>query len=1695
MNVVQLVGRVAGKLIRERLRVQTGESGGFRPLRVTGFERDEIPVILAELESFRLPGRVSSVQVVVAAVGEPSDYLSDLEEPQSRIDDLTFTHYRNRQAPDGLVMVELGTQGDREGLGDVHEFSDGNLLIGRGPDKEDSDSPTDRVKLFVDLAWESRSDEEAPQALVDQLSEVLDSLRSCDLAPSVRDWSSFAIESVKTLADEPAPYDSGMTRTAIASALPVLGYFPDCQLFDVPTKRLLWNARVRWWRQRPKDGAHVSDNEFFKKIQNTKFEDPSGTPLDDDTAEDLRTDMLALFSEIGELEPETLARTELFYWLQLFDQDRSEGEGLGDRVKARIAAQDLGRLDELKSLNVVDGLNLGDADAAELIIGHPAPAEGELSLYGLLTRKLKNEIGKLARSRESVDDPLVGILEKVYEIPPGNGSERILEISRFGPEGVSKFSCRLFALLYRKTLLYAVQASESGAGIRLKIRDELLELGSLCEEDGDDDETTWEKDWAPLELRLDLDGKRRAKLRWDPLGLGMASFGRLIQENGISGPISVGSLEELEGMATGVEMPRETRQLGSGVFLSAWIQRKDADFDGFRSGGLGAEELSEHVDAYTEILAGARGELVPEGADIDELVDLLEADTAALSHGRSAILGTHPIRLRWLAEHLRKVRGDLIKALRGELLLNSVNDRLYFDWLERVTPHQQPPMMATGLDSLNVATKKVGLGEEYGPLEPSELTGHNRWAGGADDDCVKEIAKVVEDYLGAFPHKHDGLSLLVLATAADADFPAKLAKTVRQKVSQKTVLKIHVVADKQDHGLVTASLRDEGNTEEDIEKHRARSLMPLFQVVVHDVSDFSDSSKESVDELRNQIDIAVAPDLFTSQVKVDEQSRLDDGHAAGHFDPWLDKPIHPAEIGSTGKESVLHLLPAVPDPLLEHWSTMTVRRKRGTIVADARNTDYPIVHVNFSAKEREFLDLHDYAHWVVTLDRFIGRDQIDAIEAELDIIHVKENVGRNDAYTLIVSSDSGKEFIQERFAVKLEKTLKLIDNSDLAKRVAGHLYECGRDVAPNVLLKALGLGHTAEEIIGLITLRWRAEEAFPTSEAQFLEVFLNLDDLIHWFQSGGGTPGRNNQRADMLRLKIVPGDHGGSIEMLVCESKYRDSDDIDQAGEQVENSIDLLQAAFCEDESGKPADRSIWFQELANAMSQIPKNPSDTNRRFPAWRRHGDLGRWKDRMLIEAIKKEHFVVTKIEGAVFSTNWKDDGPDEVELIGEEIQIVRTRRNGLQKILQSLGDRSGPPESQQFPEEDPPNGQGPGSDDGQTSPEEPGGDGVEEGSEEPGGDGVEEGPEEPGGDGVEHKGMTDSQLVAAYQKVLNVFHNHKVNVRKPTGDAEPFVQQGPAFYTIRVEPAVGVATGALTGKTEELKLGLKLEKQQEIRHYVDKGSIVFEIPKLKSERYWVHAEDLWSRVEWPSDALFAPIGEDITGKPVGINFSASESPHLLVAGTTGSGKSVALNTILRGLCQSRAPEELRLHLVDPKRVEMIGFADSDYLEGRIGSNWEDAVAILEKLAQEMERRYALFADLRVNSLPAHNKHEDVPPEDRLPWLVVVLDEYNMLGNSAAEKKAVEDELVRVAQAGRAAGIHVIVATQKPVAEVINSTIKSQLPAQLALKTTSNSDSRVILDENGAETLTLEGDALFKASADPIRIQCAMVSGDPD
>ncbi|MDB4788627.1 FtsK/SpoIIIE domain-containing protein, partial [Akkermansiaceae bacterium] len=224
-------------------------------------------------------------------------------------------------------------------------------------------------------------------------------------------------------------------------------------------------------------------------------------------------------------------------------------------------------------------------------------------------------------------------------------------------------------------------------------------------------------------------------------------------------------------------------------------------------------------------------------------------------------------------------------------------------------------------------------------------------------------------------------------------------------------------------------------------------------------------------------------------------------------------------------------------------------------------------------------------------------------------------------------------------------------------------------------------------------------------------------------------------------------------------------------------------------------------------------------------------------------------------------------------------------------------------------------------------------------------------------------------------------------------------------------------------------------------------------------------------------------------VSLNFSTSTAPHLLIGGTTGSGKSEALNTILHGMTRFYSADELKLKLIDPKSTELVPFEDCEHLIGEIESDAESAITLLEEAVDEMQARYGTFKGNKVKSLSQYNKA--VAADERLPWWVIVLDEYADLTTEKADKAEIEKLLKRLAQKARAAGIHVIIATQKPSAEVISTNLRSNLPAQLALRVKSSTESRVIMDDSGAETLNGKGDAFLKTVEGLERIQCALVN----
>lgn len=236
------------------------------------------------------------------------------------------------------------------------------------------------------------------------------------------------------------------------------------------------------------------------------------------------------------------------------------------------------------------------------------------------------------------------------------------------------------------------------------------------------------------------------------------------------------------------------------------------------------------------------------------------------------------------------------------------------------------------------------------------------------------------------------------------------------------------------------------------------------------------------------------------------------------------------------------------------------------------------------------------------------------------------------------------------------------------------------------------------------------------------------------------------------------------------------------------------------------------------------------------------------------------------------------------------------------------------------------------------------------------------------------------------------------------------------------------------------------------------------------------------------LAVALGRDVTGETVAADLAAM--PHLLIAGTTGSGKSICLNVILASLLFQSTPDALSLLLIDPKRVEMVGYSGLPHLIAPVVTDWREAVGALRWLVAQMEDRFTRFAARGVRDRAAFNSRSPAG-EAPVPAMVVVIDELADLMLAAGEE--VEPLVTRIAQLGRAAGIHLIVATQRPSTDVVTGLIKANFPARIAFAVASGIDSRVILDRTGAEALLGRGDMLFQApdAPDPKRLQGALVT----
>ena len=313
-------------------------------------------------------------------------------------------------------------------------------------------------------------------------------------------------------------------------------------------------------------------------------------------------------------------------------------------------------------------------------------------------------------------------------------------------------------------------------------------------------------------------------------------------------------------------------------------------------------------------------------------------------------------------------------------------------------------------------------------------------------------------------------------------------------------------------------------------------------------------------------------------------------------------------------------------------------------------------------------------------------------------------------------------------------------------------------------------------------------------------------------------------------------------------------------------------------------------------------------------------------------------------------------------------------------------------------------------------------------------------------------------------------------------------GPAVTRYEVKPAPGVKVSKITGLADDIALNMAASAVR-IEQIPGKAAIGIEVPNQELE-----SVQLREVLENPAFAaaksrLTVGLGKDISGQAIFADLA--KMPHLLVAGATGSGKSVCINTLITSILFKAKPTEVKFILIDPKMVELSVYNDIPHLMVPVVTDAKKAASVLNWAVQEMEKRYGLIAQAGVRNMDGYNKQFEEEPEKKLPSIVIIIDELADLMMVAPHD--VEDAICRIAQKARAAGIYLVLATQRPSVNVITGVIKANIPSRISFAVTSQIDSRTILDASGAEKLLGKGDMLFKPQEanKATRIQGAFVS----
>lgn len=1629
-------------------------------------------------------------------------------------EDGTITLARNDESIRTLLYLEVVEGSDAQSTKDFFTIRDSDFLS----ESFNPDGMASTVDLLVRSSFEEMDDDHAAKPMLSQsIAAFFQKLINANLlGVSVIKVGRFVFECCKQLAlAKDKALDQDQIKKIIASNFPYIELFSDNAWSDKESTIISRLKINRLYAELAKSETQDMDiDKVIEVLDKVVFTQDDGAPYD--AAEQLK------WHEACKryiYDPSVDNRLEIPF--EIFDQIfniKAKGLKLGDEVQAEIISSDANRLTEYLDLNVLDGLNSRSRDAA-IVFLEEVPSDEELKpLSQIITKSTRKKVERLAAPKSQLfENPLIQIAKYLSLYSDGLKPDRAYRLSITLKDQCAEDSglLRLFSFLYGRVLNELASSSEEeNALVNLLIDDELLTIHDYPSHDVDDESIDTTKFWDALNFKFELSEviDQKSELieegfySWSPnaedlpflvMWWGLVfdeAYREEIYRLDFPKEMSIGVLKQTLLDLNLNPSDLLFSALPSGALAQSEINEFKAArrsfLDEIFKNGLHHETMADYVDAAQSCLVSVKEICVPDDTWLAESYLPIGADIVwATADNAAFMLPTNVIKTRWLSKFFKECYELAKHTLKGNLPLNTENNLEYFNWVSNLTSSQQPAVLVSEKQKLYEASNAFGWGELYSLVQDS--ADEAQGVLDSPESILEEVASKIRQYIQHHPHKLDGLSLTVFSHK-DVNFGTRLISLLRNK--EFSELKVTLNLFTLEENFVSAMEYFEG-----IDSHNRfeleNALFPPVDLRLYRISDDIDEMSKNLQGL--ETDIAIVPSLLEGVSEYQPQNKEDHlvGSMESIYDPLYDNPIH---IGEGGRSSIsVGLAPSAlhSDLLIDLWNTITTRQKRlKPVNTTANGYDYYAKSVPFSRHANTFKLLHEYSHWLISVDRYLTREQIEGMENGPEIISFRDNIGPGGHYSIIVSSNSGKEFVLSR----LQKKLKAIFNeSKVAPQkplssIALSVYESAREVTPELALDALGVARVSEEILGLAVSKNYVDRELSSDPVVGFSAWVSLDSYKSWFMGGDAAT-----RADMAKIIFDMTDGTLKVSVLILESKLRkDASFVSHAEAQVKATLDLFDQFLSPETKDINIDSQLWRNNLLKAIR-------NSNAKAVNYFGVEDVNGF-NRKVSSDFKVGSFTLSWVKGLAFQSVTTGDFKNEIETssIDKRIQKIKVGVPSMVSAFDasSIDSKNTPlkndtesskPEIIESPtiekETEVENDQFQGDPNSQISVTS-----VKEGDSKVPDAGRSLDKEVPSNSDVyEVKRIAETELQAKYQDLINILSGRYGLPVKAVAWDEQAIVEGPSSILYRVGYS-GSNPAEVRNKHDALKLDMALLEDQSISFSIGNGYINIDVPKKDDERYFVNTENLWVAYQPSSDELVVPLGIDRFGQVVDINFSNSDSPHLLVGGTTGSGKSEAMHTIICGMLKFYKSSEIDLMLIDPKGTEMAVYEGSQSVRYPMAMYEDEAKALLETAVNEMQSRFEKFKTMwtekkvRAPDLKTYNQHADEP----LRWLVVVIDEYADLMSDREYKKDVEMLVRRIAQKGRSAGIHLIIATQKPSAEVISTTLRSNLPAQIALRVKGYQESRVIIEEAGAEALIGKGDAIFKSQKSTSRVQCGKV-----